>query len=584
MTRTIGGKDSYRGPNSAPPMSHQASKGSKRVHRQSDMAHSAAYTYGSTPQWHHDGGSNQHLNDVTVYDVKDYVSQNTAKRPRVDSGVNGTNHPSVAPPLTTSYPYRLSPSTSIESNMSVAPSYLSVSEHEAAMTRQSSMTSCSAIADGIDMMRVESDFSACSDNSFSFPVDSGFSLESSCLTEKPSNSVSTITDFDNSHMFSVMGSGFEVHDFSFYDTSPSDVDNAAMAVHNGHGYCNEQQGLVVTGNQAQATCMQRSASDDSTTSVSSTDLKATERRLKHLENGRKPIASKALPEGPMSGEHGKNRPLKPQEPGMQRKEAISKAPYVRPQHPKLFCDICTENPTGFRGEHELRRHWDRAHAQQRRVWICVDPGTTTAEGWRPKRPVNICKQCKNGKEYNVYYNAAAHLRRAHFCPRKRGRKARGEERESRAGKAGGDWPPIEWLKANGWLKEVAAGPSSKSNQDIDLDVADLKGEDFDDFDEEDMPPFELTPPDSETEAMHVDMAAVQLGLAAYPTANMQMDMYGYPTPPLDLQQQPPQWTYPVQMPQQVQQMACPPPPVQAPQMEYALSAPPMMTMNHGSFY
>lgn len=54
----------------------------------------------------------------------------------------------------------------------------------------------------------------------------------------------------------------------------------------------------------------------------------------------------------------------------------------------------------------------------------------------------------------MYYNAAAHLRRAHFCPRKRGRKARGEERESRAGKAGGDWPPIEWLKANGWLKEV----------------------------------------------------------------------------------------------------------------------------------
>lgn len=54
----------------------------------------------------------------------------------------------------------------------------------------------------------------------------------------------------------------------------------------------------------------------------------------------------------------------------------------------------------------------------------------------------------------MYYNAAAHLRRAHFCPRKRGRKARGEERESRAGKAGGDWPPIEWLKANGWLREI----------------------------------------------------------------------------------------------------------------------------------
>jgi hypothetical protein len=579
MTRTIGSKDSYRGPHSAPPMSHRASNGSKRTRRQTDMAHSTANTCGLT-QWHHHGGSNQpHLNDVTVFDVKDYVSQSNAKRQRVDSEANGRNHPSVAPPLTTSYAYRLSPSTSVESNLSVAPSYLSVSEHEAAMTRQSSMTSCSAIAEGIDMMRVESDLSACSDNNLSFPVDSAFSLGSNCLTEKPSNSVSTITDFDTSHMFSVMGSGFDVPDFSFYDTSPSGVDNAAMAVHNGHGYCNEQQGLVVASNQAQATCMQRSASDDSTTSVSSAELKATERRLKHLENGRKPIASKTLPEGPTSGEHGKNRSLKPQEPGTQRKEAISKAPYVRPQHPKLFCDLCKQNPTGFRGEHELRRHWDRAHAQQRRVWICVDPGTTTVEGWRPKRPVNICKQCKNGKEYNVYYNAAAHLRRAHFCPRKRGRKARGEERESRAGKAGGDWPPIDWLKANGWLKEIAAGPASTSNQDNDLSVVHMKGEDFDEFDEDEMPPFDLTPPDSETEAMHVGMSAEQLGLAAYPPT-MQMDIYGYPTPPLDLQQQP-QWTYPVQMPQQ---MACPPPPDQAPQMEYALSAPPMMTVNHGSFY
>lgn len=590
MTRTSGSKDSYRGHNSAPPMSHQLSNGGKRTRQQLDMAHTASYTHGTTPQWDGIGGSaQQHPDDVTVYDVGDYLShvsqlysctdnasKSAAKRQRVDAGSNGSNH-SAAAPLTTSYTYRLSPSTSIASNLSVPHSFIGVTDDEAAMTRQSSMTSAS-IVDGMDMMRVESDFSACSDNnvvdylSFGLPS-SDFSLESSCLTEKPSNSVATITGLNNSNVFSDMGSGFAMPEFPYCDTSPSDVHYAA-AMH-GSGYYDEQQGLVVEDSQAQQ--MLRSASDDSTTSVSSAELKATERRRKHLENGKKPIFSKTLPEGPTSGEHGKNRPLKPQDPGTQRKEAISKAPYVRPQHPKLFCDICDENPHGFRGEHELRRHWDRAHAKVRRVWICVDPGTATVEGWQPKRPVNICKQCKNRKEYNVYYNAAAHLRRAHFCPRKRGRKARGEERESRAGKAGGDWPPIEWLKANGWLKEIEVGPPNASERASSVD---LKGEEFDDFDEDDVPPYDFTPPDSETETFHVNMAAEQLGLAAYPAA-MPMDFYGYPTPPVELQHAV-QWQYPVEM----QQMPCCPQPVQAPQMEYAISAPPMMmtTTNHGSYH
>lgn len=123
---------------------------------------------------------------------------------------------------------------------------------------------------------------------------------------------------------------------------------------------------------------------------------------------------------------------------------------------------------GFRGEHELRRHWDREHAQSRKVWICLQPEAQT--DWWPAKPLGICKQCKQQKQYNVYYNAAAHLRRAHFCPRKRGRKAKGEERESRAGKAGGDWPSIDWLKANGWLKEIEVS-STQDSTGIPLDSA-----------------------------------------------------------------------------------------------------------------
>lgn len=104
------------------------------------------------------------------------------------------------------------------------------------------------------------------------------------------------------------------------------------------------------------------------------------------------------------------------------------------------------------------------------MWICLEPTTRTE--WWPAKPLGICKQCKQQKQYNVYYNAAAHLRRAHFCPRKRGRKAKGEERESRAGKAGGDWPPIDWLKANGWLKEIEVSAMQTSiPTDASLDIA-----------------------------------------------------------------------------------------------------------------
>ncbi|EOD50519.1 putative key lime pathogenicity protein [Neofusicoccum parvum UCRNP2] len=124
--------------------------------------------------------------------------------------------------------------------------------------------------------------------------------------------------------------------------------------------------------------------------------------------------------------------------------AISKAPYVRPVHPKIMCQKCNEHPEGFRGEHELRRHTERVHAAIRKVWVTVDASAN-------KQFLAHCKACRNGKKYGAYYNAAAHLRRAHFNPRKRGRKAKGDER--RGGKGGGDHPPMDVLKQY-WMKEV----------------------------------------------------------------------------------------------------------------------------------
>lgn len=142
---------------------------------------------------------------------------------------------------------------------------------------------------------------------------------------------------------------------------------------------------------------------------------------------------------------------------------IAKTPYVRPQHPKIKCNYCNERPDGFRGTHELDRHIARAHASRRKGYICVDSSAD-------QKFLANCKHCRNKKVYGAYYNAAAHLRRAHFHPRKRGRKGRSDEK--RGGIGGGDHPPMEYLKQN-WIKEVEvenkpAPQSPESNSDNDV--------------------------------------------------------------------------------------------------------------------
>lgn len=131
--------------------------------------------------------------------------------------------------------------------------------------------------------------------------------------------------------------------------------------------------------------------------------------------------------------------------------------YVRPKHERVFCDLCPELVDGFRGPHELGRHHDRVHKKLVKKWICVEPaeGTNTS-GVRPIQPLAKCKTCsQQKKKYGAYYNAAAHLRRAHFRPKPRGRGKSGkadEKIEKRGGKGGGLWPSMNELKH--WMKEV----------------------------------------------------------------------------------------------------------------------------------
>jgi hypothetical protein len=202
--------------------------------------------------------------------------------------------------------------------------------------------------------------------------------------------------------------------------------------------------------------MRRSESSGSNSSVSSTAIRAKLQLQRQNLAAARPLMPKAESEnGAMSrksselGGVAKNNQSKPM--------AISKSSsYVRPQHDRLFCTQCDEHPQGFRGPHELGRHQQRAHQKRVQKWICVEPtGGNIDPSLRPILPLSKCKACSSQqKRYGAYYNAAAHLRRAHFKPKARGRgkSTKVDKDEKRGGKAGGNWPEMNELKR--WMKEV----------------------------------------------------------------------------------------------------------------------------------
>ncbi|KAF2088269.1 hypothetical protein K490DRAFT_56275 [Saccharata proteae CBS 121410] len=362
-----------------------------------------------------------------------------------------------------------SPSTSV-GELTVGSTLASPSD---SMSRQQSSAS-TYFASPADMARVQSNFSHVSDSCFR----DEFAASAPSIAKPSGGSI------DGVSLFPVMpfssGDGFSSSQFPLSVTgAPQAPSSQSMS-----------RGTMV-GDAAGSLSPQ---GESRTTPVS--QPRSSRRHVEQLAQGARPIAPKAGDGSDcasMSRKSSEHQMIRiSSENGLTKSvAAISKAPYIRPVHPKIMCQKCNDHPEGFRGEHELRRHTERVHSEIRKVWVTVDASTNG-------KFLANCKACRNGKKYGAYYNAAAHLRRAHFNPRKRGRKGKNEER--RGGKGGGDHPAMDFLKQF-WMKEVeeyvpenVSKRSSSNHIDLSHDDDDAAG------DMDDSPPAQDLVPEADFSA------------------------------------------------------------------------------------
>jgi hypothetical protein len=493
----------------------------------------------------------QQPNDDVVFDPSEYIaykqstgsSISAAKTQRPD-GLSIEVQPSVSTSLmadqhglSTSMPM-LTPCSSASQSFNTSSYYLSpCSSHTSSfyggedMSRQGSSASTSSMTKGFGMLRVES--SGPPSLSYPFPIvldeqqnESPFLSDSfmSSTTEKPGSSSSLRATpgiegatLQQCELFRNIGSGFEYGSISFSSFDhhrDNDLTGIGMP-----WQMSTAQRFDEHAPHMQRTDSQISNSTNSSTSSTTAQQKAAARRQKQIANG----ASQPLrPKIPISHPKATPKPIAAQ------KQQIPRLPSHHKTKTPLPCPDCA---ISLRGPHELQRHWENVHAPMKRVWICVQPEQSP---FKPKKALDICKQCKQGKQYNVYYNAAAHLRRGHFSPSRRGRRPRGEVGTSTLTLSleRSKGPSIEQLKACGWLKEITvpnSGPHTAADEDDeDPSVPDSTSLDTAEFDGTNLQAVAVTP-----DRMHANSQVMSHNTSTSPLSppDQQYQL------PIDLQQE-----------------------------------------------